>query len=97
VRDHTIEIPLDVHRLHQAAVEDPAFWLVAFEDPDGRSIHRQDADPHELSQLLALPRSGDRITLVREFESEAAPASWIVWPYSASRGWLERLSGAIAA
>jgi hypothetical protein len=29
----------------------------------------------------------------REFETSKKPKYWVVWPYSVSKGWCERISG----
>jgi hypothetical protein len=31
----------------------------------------------------------------REFECDEMPASWVVWPHSKSKGWLDRITGEI--
>ena len=93
VRDHRMEITVDVSQLPEAAIKDPVLWCVAIYDGDGRELYRQDASSAELAGLLAA--GSDRITLVRQFSSEAVPASWTVLPLSASAGWLDRLRGAI--
>ena len=93
VRDHKIPIEIQLDELAPTAVEDPTFWYVGIHDSRGAEIHRADAGRAELAELLASGR--DRITLLREFESEAKPSSWVVWPHSASRGWLTRVTGQI--
>jgi len=93
VRDHRIEITVDVSQLPEAAMRDPVLWCVAIYDGDGRELYRQDASSAQLADLLAA--GSDRITLVRQFSSQAAPASWAVLPLSASAGWLDRIRGVI--
>ena len=29
----------------------------------------------------------------REFQTESKPASWLVWPYSRSKGWADQIIG----
>lgn len=93
VRDYRIEITVDLSQLPEAAIKDPVMWYVAIDDGGCRVLYRQDASSAELVGLLAA--GNGRITLVRQFSSEAVPASWTVLPLSASAGWLDRIRGAI--
>lgn len=91
VRDRRIEIALDIAALPRPALEDPTFWYVGVHAADGDELFRHDASSPELGELLG---GGEgRIRLVREFTSEAVPATWTVMPHSASRGWLEPIAG----
>jgi hypothetical protein len=74
-------------------VDDYLFWFIGFHDASGREIYRLDADKTEVPQLLA--RDGAAAVVRRTFESENEPVSWTVWPYSVSKGWLEKLEGPI--
>jgi hypothetical protein len=31
----------------------------------------------------------------REFQTDALPDYWVVWPYSESKGWCDRITGRI--
>jgi Glycosyltransferase (GlcNAc) len=95
LQDHKIEIRVERDRLPPAALDDPSFWYVGVHDSTDQEIYRHDAQPAELAGLLA--SSDDSITMVRQFCSERTPASWTVWPHSASRGWLEPVTGPIRA
>jgi hypothetical protein len=91
VRDRRIEIALDIAALPRPALEDPTFWYVGVHAADGDELFRRDVSSLELGELLG---GGDgRIRLIREFTSEAVPATWTVMPHSASRGWLEPIAG----
>src|SRR4029077_3784098 len=85
VRDHAVEIALDVRSLPPAATEDPVLWYVGVHDSDGRELYRQDAGGEELTGLLA---GGGTVSFLREFTSDAMPASWTILPLSASQGGL---------
>jgi len=93
VRDHRIEITVDIRQLPDAATKDPIMWYVGCHDSNGRELYRQDASHKELADLIALNR--DRITIVRQFASSSVPASWTVLPLSASVGWLEPIMDVI--
>ncbi len=94
VEDRRVAIELDRSQLPAAAFKDPTCWYVAVHDQAGRELYRRDATPGELADLLA--DNPGHLTLIREFSSEAAPASWTVRPHSASDGWLEPVTRAIS-
>ena len=74
-------------------LDDYDFWAVAFEDENGVELHRQDADAEEIKRMKTDP---DRFCrLWRSFHTEVRPYTWIVWPHSKSKGWQERLTGAL--
>ena len=31
----------------------------------------------------------------REFDAEAMPKKWVVWPFSLSKGWCEQITGSL--
>lgn len=75
---------------------DYEFWCVAFEKEDGTLIHRKDAHKEEIDSIISdgLNPNGDKyMKLWREFNTEEKPHHWVVWPYSKSKGWCERLVG----
>jgi len=71
--------------------KDYEFWCVAFEDSEGNTIFRQDADATEIQSKYNDPDG--YIKLWRQFDTIVKPFKWIVWPYSTSKGWCERLEG----
>lgn len=80
----------------QIPEKDYEFWVVAFEKADGTSLFRKDADKAELDAIIAdgLNPKGDKyMKLWREFNCEEKPHHWVVWPYSKSKGWCERIVG----
>jgi Glycosyltransferase (GlcNAc) len=86
---HCIDLPLDKFQEN-----DYQFWCVAFEKENGDAIYRRDADEKEIQQLLADGRNpaGDKyIKLWREFNTEERPHHWVVWPFSKSKGWGEKI------
>jgi hypothetical protein len=93
VRDHRVEISVDLAELSTAALEKPEMWYVGIHDANGQELHRQDVAGRELADLLA---AGNRATLVREFASQATPASWTIWPMQTGQ-WLEPLTGSLPA
>jgi Glycosyltransferase (GlcNAc) len=72
-------------------------WAVALEDEDGVEIYRQDANPHEIQQLLSIPEEVDKFIHVwRSFYSDKLPVSWVIWPHSKTNGWCERITGKLS-
>lgn len=84
---------IDIYR-PTFAEEDYTFWAVAFHDKEGNEIYRQDVDKEEAKRLLAVPLEQDKfIHIWRNFYSEKLPHSWVVWPQSESKGFMDRLTG----
>ena len=70
---------------------DYEFWVVAFHDKDDNTIYRQDADLNEINRIKNDPDGYYKVW--RQFNINEKPAYWVVWPYSTSKGWCERLVG----
>lgn len=86
---HCVDLPTNKFPL-----DDYTFWCVSFELRDGTVVNRTDADENEVKRLLADARNpnGDRyIKLWREFQTDVRPEKVIVWPYSKSQGWGQRI------
>lgn len=73
--------------------DDYEFWVVAFEDKDGETIYREDADEHEIERMKNDPDG--YIKVWRQFRTEARPVKWVIWPFSKSKEWCERMEGNI--
>ena len=71
--------------------EDYEYWVVAFHDENDETIHRQDADIHEINRMKNDPDGYCKVW--REFQTSHKPKYWVVWPYSTSKGWCDRLTG----
>jgi len=80
--------------LHQNDVpeKDCDFFAIAFTNKEGQEIGRWDADEPEVVSLLNSASNGDGwMRIWREFETNEVPKSWIVWPRSKTKGFLNRL------
>ena len=77
---------------HQVPLVDYDLWVVAFEDKDGKELHRLDADLDEINRIK-LDFGDGYYKVWREFSTTSKPAKWIVWPHSITEGWCERLEG----
>jgi glycosyltransferase involved in cell wall biosynthesis len=71
--------------------DDYDFWVVAFHDENDETIHRQDADIHEINRMKNDPDGYCKVW--REFQTSHKPVYWVVWPFSKSKGWCDRLTG----
>ena len=75
----------------QVPETDYDFWCVAFENEQGETISRVDADIHEINRVKNDPDGYCKIW--RTFQYAGKPKKWIVWPHSISKGWCERIEG----
>jgi len=81
--------------------KDYEYWVVAFHrdntpggDPaEDTTLYRKDADINEINGFFQDPDKYCKIW--RQFETTYKPAYWVVWPYSKSKGWCERITGKI--
>ena len=71
--------------------KDYEFWVVAFHGSNDETIFRKDADRNEVNRIMNDPDGYGKIW--REFQTETKPAYWVVWPFSTSKGWCERITG----
>ena len=83
---HCIDVGFD-----SVPENDYDFWVVAFHDENDETIHRQDADVHEIARMKNDPDGYCKVW--REFQTTHKPKYWVVWPHSPSKGWGERLTG----
>ena len=70
---------------------DYEYWVVAFHDENDETINRLDADIHEINRMKNDPDGYCKVW--REFQTTHKPKYWVVWPYSTSKGWCDRLTG----
>ena len=85
---HCIDISYD-----KIPENDYEFLVVAFHNEKDDTIFRKDADVNEINQIKNDPDGYGKIW--REFQTEKKPSYWVVWPYSTSKGWCERLTGTL--
>jgi glycosyltransferase involved in cell wall biosynthesis len=81
---------IDLNR-EQFVNDDYLFWAVIFEDEKNTQINRIDLNETEVKNLLNT--TDTFIKVWRPFEVEKKPSKWIVWPYSESKGWLDKIEG----
>jgi len=71
--------------------KDYEFWVVAFHGENDETLFRKDADINEINGFFRDPDGYCKVW--REFNTTQKPKYWVVWPYSKSKGWCERLTG----
>jgi glycosyltransferase involved in cell wall biosynthesis len=75
----------------QVPEKDYEFWVVAFHDENNETIFRKDADINEINMMMNDPDGYCKVW--RDFQTVHKPKYWVVWPYSTSKGWCERITG----
>ena len=84
--------------IHTGAVpeDDYEFWAVIFEDENGKEIYRKDETADGIKRLKVSADKGNNgwINLWREYIGKF-PYQWIVWPYSTSKGWCNKMTGVL--
>lgn len=85
---HCIDVGFD-----RVPEKDYEFWVVAFHDSRDQTIFRKDADKDEIKIMMSDPDGYCKVW--REFPIDEKPSYWVVWPYSKSKGWCDRLTGTL--
>jgi glycosyltransferase involved in cell wall biosynthesis len=85
---HCIDI-----RYEQVPEKDYEFWVVALHAENGDTLFRKDEQPSDIERYFNDPDKYCKIFV--ECQTDVKPDNWVVWPYSKSKGWCERLSGKI--
>lgn len=68
-------------------------WVLAVNDSTGKEIYRKDLNSKEISKYIKA--NPDRFKFNMAFMSNCQPRTYIVWPHSASHGWLNRIEEAV--
>ena len=77
----------------QVPEEDYEFWCVAFENEQEETIFRQDA---LIDEIKRMKNDSDNYCKVwRTFQYAGKVTKWVIWPYSTSKGWCDRITGTI--
>lgn len=75
----------------QVPENDYEYWVVAFHDKGGNTIFREDIYPEEIQRIKN--DSDGYCKIWKTFNTDIKPAYWVVWPFSKSKGWCEKLTG----
>ena len=82
---------IDVHE-SEIPEKDCDFFAVAFTNDEGQEMGRWDADEPEVVNLINSAANGDGwIRIWRTIQVEKIPKSWVVWPRSKTKGFLDRI------
>lgn len=65
------------------------FWVLSFEDKDGKELFRKDVTQEEINWFQKKHES--YVKIWREFHTEMKPHKWIFWPHSKSKGFINRI------
>jgi len=68
---------------------DYQFCVVAFDDENGINIHREDLNEAQFKEFLT--RKDQFVSFERFFLTDRKPHKWVMWAYSKSKGWDERI------
>ena len=83
---HCVDIGFD-----KVPETDYEFWVVAFHDENDETLFRKDADINEINSMMNDPDGYCKVW--RDFQTTHKPKYWVVWPFSISKGWCERITG----
>jgi hypothetical protein len=72
---------------------DYEFIVVALHGPNDETLYRKDWSPNEFTPVVYNDKTF-KVFLV-EAEGISKPNSWVVWPFSKSKGWGKRITGEI--
>jgi len=64
------------------------FWYVGVHDGHDREVDRHDLADEDIALVLAKPRA----EFIFRYRAQLKAHSWTIWPHSASRGWLEKIT-----
>ena len=78
----------------QVPEDDYDFWAVIFKDSENQDLYRKDALPDEIHRMKNDPDKYCKVW--REFNTDATPKKWVVWPHSKTKGWCDIIEGNLA-
>lgn len=85
---------IDVHK-PTFTESDYDVWVIAFKDKQGKEMVRLDANKDEVNDLLNNNPSDDFVRLWRSFDTSEIPRSWLIWPHSEKKGWMDIIEGKV--
>lgn len=69
--------------------DDYQFCVVAFDDENGQPVHREDLNEAQFKEYLS--RKDQFVSFERFFLTDKKPYKWVMWAFSKSKGWDERI------
>lgn len=70
-------------------LDDYLYFVVAFDDENGNAVHRDDLNESQVKEILS--RQGDWVSMEKFFLTDKIPYKWVIWGYSKSKGWDEKI------
>jgi glycosyltransferase involved in cell wall biosynthesis len=86
VKDFDYCIKVDRTKLQE---NDYEFWVVAFHREGGETIYRKDADENEIKMVIS--EEPQIYEICRTFKTAEKPNYYVLWPYSKSKGWCDKI------
>ena len=86
VKDFDYCIKVDRTKLQE---NDYEFWVVAFHREGGETIYRKDADENEIKRVIS--EEPQIYEICRTFKTAEKPNYYVLWPYSKSKGWCDKI------
>ena len=71
--------------------KDYEFWAIAIHDKEGNTLFRRDAQKDEIENYFKDPDQYCKVWVNTQIPYNKAD-HWVVWPYSISKGWCNRLT-----
>ena len=77
--------------------KDYDFWVLAFDDADGKAVHRADLNKEQIQEIQ---NSKDTwVSIEKFFLTDKKPAKWVIWAHRPDNvengGWAERIESKI--
>ena len=73
--------------------KDYLFFALIFKDENNNDMYREDVNEEQIKRLEEEFKEKDWYNIWRQFHTSIKPTSWILWPYSKSKGWCQQLTG----
>lgn len=74
-------------------LNDYLYFVVAFDDEQGNAIYREDLNEQQVKEILS--RNDQWVSMEKFFLTDKKPYKWVIWGYSKSKGWDERIEHVI--
>jgi hypothetical protein len=87
---HVFKYCIDMH-MDIVPEDDYDAWIIAFKNIDGKEIIRCDVNENEIDSFKKSNPSDKWYRIWRSFHTKEIPHSYIFWPHSKSKGWMERI------
>ena len=87
---HIFKFCIDMH-VDSVPEKDYDAWIIAFKNIDGEEIDRCDANENEVNSFKTSNPTDKWYRIWRTFHTKEVPHSYVFWPHSKSKGWMEKI------